>query len=82
MGEITNKQLSLVEWLSRVNYKNINELRVEDDSKRERLEVLSKIIDINFDKQDKFSALDFFNSSTSSVVLNVICIKISILINI
>ena len=67
MGEITNKQLSLVEWLSRVNYKNINELRVEDDSKRERLEVLSKIIDINFDKQDKFSALDFFNSSTSEI---------------
>ncbi|MEK6955366.1 MAG: PEP-utilizing enzyme [Nanoarchaeota archaeon] len=67
MGEITNKQLSLVEWLARVNYKNINELRVEDDSKRERLEFLSNIINIKFDKQDKFPALDFFNSSTFEI---------------
>ena len=67
MGEVTNKQLSIVEWLARVNYKNIDQLRVEDDSKRERLEVLSNIINIKFDKQDKFSALDFLNTSTNKI---------------
>ncbi|MBS3175402.1 hypothetical protein J4440_05985 [Candidatus Woesearchaeota archaeon] len=42
-------------------------MRIEDDSKRERLEILSKIIDIKFNKQDKFPALEFLNVANEEI---------------
>lgn len=60
---VNSKQLSLTEWFASIKHKDTDALRKEDNSKRERLEVLSKIIPIKFDKPMRFSALEFYNQT-------------------
>lgn len=63
MVEVTSKQLSLTEWFASINHKDTEALRNEDNSKRERLELLSKMIPIKFDKPVKFLASDFYKET-------------------
>src|SRR3989344_5778779 len=58
---VNQKQLSLTEWFAQIKHKDTELLREEDNSKRERLDVLSKIIPIKYDKPVKFKAIDFYN---------------------
>src|SRR3989338_6660467 len=60
VGAVVNaKQLGITDWFSQIRHKDTEILRAEDKSKRERLDVLSKIIPIKYDKPTKFSAIDF-----------------------
>lgn len=49
-------QISLSEWLQRIGHKDAKLLNREDNDKRERLDVLNKLIGLPFDKPTKFSA--------------------------
>src|SRR3989338_5159963 len=67
VGAVVNaKQLGITDWFSQIKHKDTESLRAEDKSKRERLDVLSNIIPIKYDKPAKFSALDF-NEGTNGV---------------
>ena len=60
MGLVINsKQLALSDWFSQIKHKDTEALRMEDKSKRERLDILSRIIQIKYDKATNFSAVDF-----------------------
>ncbi|HKX72527.1 MAG TPA: PEP-utilizing enzyme [Candidatus Saccharimonadales bacterium] len=52
------KQISLTEWFEAIGHPQAKQLKVEDNDKRERLNVLSRIIGLPFDKPTQFSAQD------------------------
>lgn len=57
--EIIDSQMpSLTEWLEKINFANTEEFRHEDNTKRDRLEILSQEIGIEYEKPEKFSARD------------------------
>lgn len=49
-------QISLSEWLQRINHADAAALNREDNDKRERLDVLNKAIGLPFDKPTQFTA--------------------------
>jgi len=55
MAEMYKTQISFSEWLDRIDHKLTEKIRVEDNEKRERLNVLNEIIGLKFDKPTKFS---------------------------
>ncbi len=66
--DITNlykTQISLTEWFEKSNHKLTEELRIEDNDKRERLKVLNEIIGLPFDKPVQFKAIDLANETDS-----------------
>lgn len=56
-------QISLTEWLEKINSANVEAFRVEDNEKRDRLRVLNEIIGLPFDRPQPFPATDIANSS-------------------
>lgn len=55
--EILDKQMpSLTEWLEQAGFKQSKEFRQEDNSKRDRLEILFQTIGLSYDRPAKFSA--------------------------
>lgn len=50
-------QISLTEWYEKLGHKNASALKVEDNTKRDRLALLSDIIDLPYDKPEKFFAI-------------------------
>jgi len=60
-------QISLTEWLEKVNHKSTDELRKEDNDKRERLKILHQHIGLPFDRPFQFSATDIKNSTPSFI---------------
>ncbi len=55
--EIIDKQMpSLTEWLEQAGFKQTQEFRQEDNSKRDRLEILFQTIGLIYDRPAKFSA--------------------------
>lgn len=50
------KQISLTEWFEAIGHPQAANMRLEDNEKRERLNVLNKIIGLPFDKPTQFSA--------------------------
>lgn len=57
------KQISLSEWFENTKHKLSEEFRKEDNEKRERLEVLSKLIGLPYDKPVQFKATDLVEKS-------------------
>lgn len=55
------KQISLTEWFEAIGHPQAAKLRLEDNEKRERLNVLNRIIGLPFDKPAQFSAADVKN---------------------
>lgn len=59
ISEIIDKQMpSISEWMEKISKKNIDNFRQEDNNKRDRLEILHKIIGLDYDKPKKLTALD------------------------
>jgi len=52
------KQISLSEWFENTKHKLTEKFREEDNEKRERLNLLSKLIDLPYDKPVQFKATD------------------------
>lgn len=55
-AELYKNQISLSEWFEKLGYENIEEMRREDNDKRERLAVLNEVIGLPFDKPYQFPA--------------------------
>lgn len=56
-------QISLTEWFQNINHEKTEILRKEDNDKRDRLNVLNKIINLPFDKPYQFKAIDLVNQT-------------------
>ena len=56
-------QISLTEWFQNINHEKTEILRKEDNDKRERLNVLNKIINLPFDKPYNFKAIELVNQT-------------------
>lgn len=58
LTEFYKKQISLTEWFEAIGHADAAKLRLEDNEKRERLNVLNKLMGLPFDKPVQFSAAD------------------------
>jgi len=58
----TKKVPSITEWLSEINYKQLDVFRREDAEKRDRLELLNKIIGLPYLKAFKFTPAEILNN--------------------
>ena len=63
LTKLYETQISLTEWFDEIDYKLSDEMRQEDNEKRERLSVLNKITNIPFDRPTQFVADDVTNRS-------------------
>lgn len=61
--EFWAKQISLTEWLEKINYSLTEEMREEDNLKRERLRVLHDLTGVPFDEPVQFDALEIKEQS-------------------
>jgi len=55
---VDHQMLSLTEWLQKAGFAQTEKFRQEDNSKRDRLEVLFQTTGLNYDRPAKFSARD------------------------
>lgn len=55
---VDNKMPSITEWMEKINFRNIDEFRKEDNDKRDRLEILHEITGLNYDRPEKLTARD------------------------
>lgn len=65
LAALLQTQKSLTEWLHDIKHADAEVIRREDNDKRERLKVLSELIDLPFDRPTQFEAADL---STKSAV--------------
>src|SRR3989344_1185045 len=63
LGDFYKNQISLTEWFEHVQHKDSALLRKEDNEKRDRLEKLSQLIGLPYDKPIKFKATDLLNKT-------------------
>ncbi len=56
-------QISLTEWFQRINHEKTATFKKEDNDKRERLNILNKIIGLPFDKPYQFRAINLVNQT-------------------
>ncbi len=61
LTKLYQTQISLTEWLEKMNHQGSEAFRIEDNEKRERLKVLNKVIGLPFDKPQQFSAEEVAN---------------------
>jgi phosphoenolpyruvate synthase/pyruvate phosphate dikinase len=54
--ELYKKQISITEWFENIKHGKTEQLRAEDNAKRDRLKILNTIIDLPFDKPHSFMA--------------------------
>lgn len=67
LAELLKTQQSLTEWLQDIGHTNTEDLRREDNEKRERLKVLNQLIGLPFDRPTQFSAKDLADKSEGFV---------------
>lgn len=65
LTEFYAKQISLTEWFEAIGHPRAKDLRIEDNDKRERLNVLNAIIGLPFDKPAQFSATEVAKRSVA-----------------
>lgn len=53
---IDNQMPSLTEWLKQAGFSQTEEFRIEDNTKRDRLEILHQTIGLDYDRPEKFTA--------------------------
>lgn len=63
LTKLLKTQKSLTEWLQDIKHKDAEAIRREDNSKRERLKVLNKVIGLPFDEPTQFEASDLQTGS-------------------
>ncbi len=61
--KLYQSQISLTEWFAHLNHSLTEEMRKEDNEKRERLAVLHKLIHLPFDEPRQFPASELIHSS-------------------
>lgn len=55
---------SLTEWMERIEYKDIDKFREEDNTKRDRLEILFQKIGLVYDRPERMLATDITNKTS------------------
>jgi phosphoenolpyruvate synthase/pyruvate phosphate dikinase len=63
LAKLYKTQISLSEWFEKNGHQDVAALRLEDNEKRERLDILQKRIGLPFDRPYKFSAVDIVSRS-------------------
>jgi phosphoenolpyruvate synthase/pyruvate phosphate dikinase len=58
MTKLYETQISLTEWLERMGHTDTRAMRDEDNTKRERIGVMNKIIGIPYDKPEQFDGIE------------------------
>lgn len=58
LANLLKTQKSLTEWLHDIKHSDVEQLRVEDNEKRERLKVLNRAINLPFDEPTQFEATE------------------------
>lgn len=53
------EQISMTEWFARMGHPDAEALRVEDNTKRDRLEVLYQTIGLPYDRPERFEAAEY-----------------------
>lgn len=61
LAKLYKTQISLSEWFEKIGHKDVEALRLEDNEKRERLNVLWQRLGLPFDRPNKFSAVDILD---------------------
>lgn len=63
--EIVDKHMpSISEWMEKIDLKNIENFRSEDNNKRDRLEILHEVIGLQYDRPEKLLATDITNNTS------------------
>ncbi len=60
---VDQKMPSLTEWLEKVGHTETDSFRLEDNAKRDRLEILHKRTGLRYDRPDRLLATDITNNS-------------------
>jgi phosphohistidine swiveling domain-containing protein len=63
LSKLLETQISLTEWLAKINHADAKPLREEDNIKRQRLGQINDIIDLPYDKPTSFDANDIAKRS-------------------
>ncbi|OGH95021.1 MAG: hypothetical protein A2538_05050 [Candidatus Magasanikbacteria bacterium RIFOXYD2_FULL_41_14] len=61
--KLYNRQVSLPEWLEKMNHPLASKIRTEDNDKRPRMGILNKIIGLPYDKPVRMSAREIANNT-------------------
>ena len=67
LSKLYQTQISFTEWLQRINHKDAEAHRKEDNEKRERLAVLNDVFGLPFDRPTQFSATEVAERSEGFV---------------
>ncbi|PIN73939.1 inosine/xanthosine triphosphatase [Candidatus Woesearchaeota archaeon CG10_big_fil_rev_8_21_14_0_10_45_16] len=62
-SKLYQTQISFTEWFEKIDHHRTNEMRLEDNEKRERLKILKEEIGTPFDEPTQFSATDLKDRS-------------------
>ena len=63
LAKLYETQISFTEWFEKIGHASANEMRKEDNDKRERLSVLHKVLGLPFDKPYQFLATQILETS-------------------
>jgi len=63
LAKLYQTQISLTEWLDGINHYEVDAFRLEDNTKRDRLNRLNQLIGLPYDKPTKFPASDIVAST-------------------
>lgn len=62
-AKLYQKQISLTEWFANINHGKTDEMRKEDNDKRDRLKILRDMIGLPFDEPHQFPAVELTQPS-------------------
>lgn len=63
IGKLYATQISMTEWLEKINHSNLAAHREEDYKKRERLKAINRITGMPYDEPKQFEAADIANNT-------------------
>ncbi len=64
ISEIVDKAMpSLTEWLEKINHRSAEAFRLEDNTKRDRMEILYQTIGFNYDRPERMTARDIVDKT-------------------
>jgi phosphohistidine swiveling domain-containing protein len=63
IGKLYTTQISMTEWLEKINHSDLAAHREEDYQKRERLKVIHRLTGMPYDEPEQFEAADIANNT-------------------
>ena len=63
LTKLYKKQISFTEWFEEIDHQQTEEMRKEDNEKRDRLQLMNNLIGLPFDRPKKFLATQLTNDN-------------------